>query len=109
MARPLTLAVFLIAAAIAADARAATFVLVTGGGLRAPPTAQSGGTIQVEVGGNAPSVEITDQTTGIATSHEVVGKTATITLPAAPTGTVFMIRVGRGNRARYCQIEIVES
>ena len=77
-------------------------------GIRGPSTAHSGGTVEVQVGYNDPSVEVS--LGGSETTSYPVGpdKKATIPVPPVPPGTVLYVSVGTGLRRRVLLIEVVE-
>ncbi len=67
-----------------------------------------GGTVTVEVGPNDSTVEVKDGDPNHSKSYDVEpGKTAQIPVPNVPPGTVLLIRVGRGARARLLMVEVV--
>ena len=70
--------------------------------------AQSGSSVQVEVGPNDRQIEVVNVTTGARTTHPVApGKTTTIPLPQAPTGTAFNVTIGTGRSAHTIVFEII--
>jgi hypothetical protein len=82
-------------------------ILSSGGdGLQVPPIVVAGGTIEVDVATNDPSVEISDGAS--SSSHPVgPGKRVTIPVPPVPPGTVLAVVVGRGLRARVRLVEVI--
>jgi hypothetical protein len=84
-------------------------MLQNGEGIRGPAVAQSGGTIEVEVGPNDTTVEVSTGNAAETTSHDVTpGKTASIPVPTLPGGGVIWITVGKGVRRRTIIVEVVE-
>lgn len=80
-----------------------------GGGIRGPSVATAGGTIEVEVGTNDPSVEVVVPGAGVAGSHPVMpGKKAVVPVPHVPVGTVLLVTVGRGLQKRVLLVEVVD-
>jgi len=80
-----------------------------GGGIRGPRTAPAGGTMTIEVATNDTVIHVVDAATGEGTSHPVAGgKVTRVPVPALPAGSVILVSVGRGLRARVIAIEIVQ-
>jgi len=88
---------------------AAALVLPQSGqGMRAPASATAGSTVIVECGTSDPSIEVTDPVTGTTQSFPVApGKRTPIPIPAVPPGSILVVSVGRGLRARVVLIEVV--
>ncbi|MBL8724818.1 MAG: hypothetical protein JNK49_12280 [Planctomycetes bacterium] len=64
----------------------------------------------VEVGPNDSTVEVKDGDPNHTKSYDVEpGKTANIPIPGVPAGTVLLIKVGRGARARMIWVEVVST
>jgi len=79
-----------------------------GEGIRAPTPVVQGGSIDVDVGPNDSSVEVSAGSSGNTTSHDVSpGKQAHIPVPSVPGGTILTITVGRGLRARIILVEVI--
>lgn len=79
-----------------------------GEGLRTTSTASPGGTVEVDVGPNDSTVEVSDGSPTGKTSHRVApGKRATIPIPNAPGGTILTVTVGTGVRARGIYVEVI--
>ena len=79
-----------------------------GEGIRAPTPVPQGGTIEVDVGPNDSTVEISTGTSQETTSHQVTpGKRASIPVPPVPGGTVLWVTVGKGARARIILVEVI--
>ncbi|HEX5050331.1 MAG TPA: hypothetical protein VFZ65_01035 [Planctomycetota bacterium] len=81
--------------------------LAQGGGLRGPSTVTQGGTMEIEVGTNDPTVEVS--TGGPETSSHSVppGRKVTIPVPPVPGGTILFVTVGRGLRIRVILVEVI--
>ena len=80
-----------------------------GPGMRVAGQVVPGGVIRVEVGGAGSTVEVNTGAPGQMTSHPVgPDRTATITIPNVPGGTVLCLCCGRGLSGRYLLIEVVE-
>lgn len=76
-------------------------------GIQAPSTAPAGGTVDVSVGPNDSSVEVSSATSDDVTSYDVSpGKTVTIPVPNVP-GAIISVSVGKGFAKRIIYIEIV--
>jgi len=89
-------------------ARASYGALQQAGGLRVSATATVGGTFQVESGTSDPTIEVTDVATGVTQSFPVdPSKSTSIPVPAVPPGSVLIVSVGRGRRARVALIEVL--
>jgi hypothetical protein len=79
-----------------------------GEGIRVTGPATPGGSITVQTGAAAGSIEIGVLGTNESTRHDVSStKNTTIPVPSVPPGTVLVIRVGRGNRRRRILITVV--
>lgn len=79
-----------------------------GEGIRTSGVAVQGGAFNVEVGPNDSTVEVSASGSSTSTSHDVEpNKTASIPVPAVPAGTVLMVTVGKGARARTVIIEVI--
>ena len=77
-------------------------------GLKGPSTATPGGTIEVEVGPNDQSVEISLGGSGDTQSFEVPpDKKVSIPVPSAPPGSVVKVSVGDGLSRRIILVEII--
>ncbi|MGE3171811.1 MAG: hypothetical protein AB7O97_04245 [Planctomycetota bacterium] len=77
--------------------------------MRGPSIVQTGGTVVVEVGPN--DTEVTVSSGGPdSTTHPVQGgKSVSFPVPPVPPGTVLIVSVGSGVRARSILIEVVEA
>ena len=83
-------------------------VFAQAGGIRGPSTVTQGGTIEVDVGTNDGSVEVSSGGPGTTTSHPVPpGKKVSIPVPPVPGGTILFVSVGRGLRARILLVEVI--
>ena len=83
-------------------------VIAQAGGIRGPSTVTQGGTFEVEVGTGDPSVEVSTPGPGSTKSYPVPpGKKVTIPVPPVPGGTILLVRVGRGLRARIILVEVI--
>ena len=93
-----------IARAVAALAGLA--VALPAQGIRCSGSAAAGGSLSVDVGGNESTVEVT---AGGGTTSYTIGpdKRATVSVPAVPPGTLLLISVGRGARARWLLVEVL--
>lgn len=79
-----------------------------GEGIRAVTQVPQGGTIQVDIGANDSTVEISGGNLQGTTVHQVdPGKTASVPVPPVPGGTILSISVGKGLRARIILVEVV--
>ena len=79
-----------------------------GEGIRVSAAATPGGSITVNVGTADDVVEIGISGSEDATSHHVPGdKDTPLPVPAAPPGTVIVVRVGTGLRRRRFYVTIV--
>jgi hypothetical protein len=79
-----------------------------GEGVRAVTPVPQGGTIEVDVGANDSTVEVSGGNLQGTTVHQVEpGKRASIPVPAVPGGTILSICIGKGLRARIVLIEVV--
>lgn len=79
-----------------------------GEGIRATSPVPQGGTIDVEVGPNDTTVEVSTGSSDSTTTHPVPdGKTTSIPVPPVPPGTIVSITVGMGMRARIVLVEVV--
>lgn len=77
------------------------------GGIRA---AQSGSSVEVDVGPNDSEITIVDTASGELSTYPVApGKTTKIPLPSAPPGTAINVTIGRGRTARTVVFEIIGS
>jgi hypothetical protein len=75
------------------------------GGIRA---AQSGSSVEVDVGPNDSEITIVDTASGERSTYPVApGKTTKIPLPPAPPGTAINVTIGRGRNARTIVFEII--
>lgn len=76
-------------------------------GIRGPASATAGSTIQIEVASNDCSVQVS--LGGSETWHFDIGpdKTAQVTVPPAPPGTILVVSVGHGISTRLLLVEIV--
>jgi hypothetical protein len=78
------------------------------GSVRAPGTATCGGSITVEVGGNDTTVEVSATGSSDVQSHDIgADRTATFPVPDVAPGTILIITVGRGLRARTVLVEVL--
>ena len=77
-------------------------------GIRGPNTAPSGGSVDIEVSFNDPTVEVS--LGGAETTSYPVGpdKKATIPVPPVPPGTILYVSIGKGLRRKVLLIEVVE-
>jgi len=79
-----------------------------GEGIQAIVPVVQGGAVEVDVGPNDSTVEISvagsDETTSVPVSP---GKRASIPVPDVPSGTLLFITVGRGNRTRVIWVEVI--
>lgn len=81
-----------------------------GEGLRGTVVVPQGGTINLDIGANDTTVEISQVGGGPVTSHAVTpGKEASIPIPGFAGGAVLYVRVGTGNRARLIVVEVVST
>lgn len=79
-----------------------------GEGIRAPTPVVQGGTIEVDVGPNDSTVEVSAGSSSETTSHPVnPGKKAEIPVPSVPGGTILWISVGKGLRRRTILVEVI--
>jgi hypothetical protein len=79
-----------------------------GEGIRSSITVQQGGVINVDVGPNDSTVEMSVDGSGHATSTSVPpGKQVSIPVPDVPPGTLLHVTVGRGNRTRFILVEVI--
>ncbi len=79
-----------------------------GEGVRAVSPVVQGGTIEVDVGPNDTSVEVSTGSLPGTTVHKVTpGKRASIPVPNVPGGTILSVSVGQGARARVVLIEVI--
>lgn len=79
-----------------------------GGGVRTTGVAVQGGTVTVNVGPNDSSVEVSSAGSSDTTTHDVEpNKDAAIPVPNVPPGTILMITVGKGLRARVIEVEVI--
>ena len=70
--------------------------------------AESGGVLKVDVGPNDREITIVNMATGETTRHAVApGKTTSIPVPQAPSGTAFQARIGTGRSSRIEVFEII--
>ncbi|MCC7064565.1 MAG: hypothetical protein IT456_17255 [Planctomycetes bacterium] len=86
--------------------------MIQGGneGLRGSSVVVQGGSVNVDVGPNDTSVEISQVGGGPVTTIPVTpGKETSVPIPNVPGGAVLYVRVGRGNRARIMVVEVVSS
>lgn len=79
-----------------------------GEGVRAVTPVAQGGTIEVDVGPNDTTVEVSTGNLPGTTVHRVAsGKRASIPVPNVPGGTILSVSVGKGARARVVLIEVI--
>ena len=79
-----------------------------GEGIRVSNVASSGGTITVNVGPNDDTVEVSVGGSHESTIYHVPGnKDVEIPVPDAPPGSILVVRVGKGNRARRILVTVV--
>jgi len=79
-----------------------------GEGIRSGSVVVQGGTMNVQVGPNETSVEISTGTQVGTTTHSVApNKTATIPVPPVPGGTILTVTVGNGEHTRTILVEVV--
>ena len=82
--------------------------MIQGGGTRTTGTAVQGGTVTVNVGPNDSSVEVSVAGSDDTTSHDVEpNKDASIPVPNVAPGTLLVITVGKGLRARVLLVEVI--
>lgn len=77
-------------------------------GIRGPGAAAPGGTIDVEVGGNEPFIDVSLGGGSIGRYPVDPNGKATIPLPQVPAGTVVFVSAGRGLRRAILLVEIVD-
>ena len=76
--------------------------------IRAPATVVQGGTIQVQVGPSATSVQMSVGGANDTQSFKVPpSKTLSIPVPNVPPGTLVKLSVGRGLRRRLVFVEVI--
>lgn len=79
-----------------------------GDGVRATSPVVQGGTIEVEVGPNDTTVEVSSGTQAGTKVYTVTpGKTVSIPVPPVPGGTIVSVSVGTGARARVVLVEVI--
>lgn len=78
-----------------------------GSGLRAPANVTAGGTVLVESGTSDPTIEVTNAATGTTQSFPVDPSHRTPIPVAAVPGSILIVSVGRGRRARAVLIEVI--
>lgn len=79
-----------------------------GEGLRATGVAVQGGSVDVQVGPNDSTVEVSVGGSSNSDSHPVdPGKSVTIPVPPVPQGTLLYISVGKGLRRRLIVLEVI--
>ena len=79
-----------------------------GEGIRASGVAVQGGSVDVQVGPNDSTVEVSVGGDSESTSHEVgPDKGTTVPVPPVPAGTLIYISVGRGLRRRLIVLEVI--
>jgi hypothetical protein len=83
-------------------------MIQAGEGIRADGIAVQGGSVQVQVGPNDSTVEVSVGGSSDSTSHDVSpGKGVTIPVPPVPQGTILYISVGKGLRRRLIVLEVI--
>lgn len=79
-----------------------------GEGIRATTPVFQGGTIDVDVGTNDSTVEVSAGAGTETKTHNVPpGKRASIPVPDVPGGTILWISVGKGLRRRTILVEVI--
>lgn len=77
-------------------------------GIRGPAVAVSGGSIEVDVGTNDSTVEVSVGGQSATTSHDVPPhRRVSIPVPAVPGGSVLWITAGIGLRRQILRIEVI--
>jgi len=83
-------------------------MMQNGEGIRTDGIAVQGGSIDVQVGPNDSTVEVSVSGSSESSSHNVgPGKAATVPVPSVPSGTLLYISIGKGLRRRLVVIEVV--
>lgn len=79
-----------------------------GEGIRVSTVASQGGTITVNVGPNEDQVTVGVLGESSSKTYDVPGnKDVEIPVPDAPPGSILVVRVGKGNRARRILVTVV--
>ena len=79
-----------------------------GEGIRADGPVSPGGTIEVDVGPNDSTVQVSDGTAQGTKSFRVTpGKRSSIPVPLVPPGSQLSVTVGKGLRRRTVLVEVI--
>jgi len=81
-----------------------------GDGVRGTIVVPAGGVVSVDVGVNESEVELTEVGGGFSSKATVEpGKTANIPIPGVQGGSVLILKLGKGPRARMMVIEVISA
>ena len=80
------------------------------GGIRGPQVVVQGGTMTIDVATGDKQVCVSQPGSGRIEQHSVAANgSVTFPVPNVPAGTILMISVGRGLRARVLLVEVLGS